>query len=139
MGFLSSCNWYLREPLMLPQGSQVPYGVAWGSAGVLLTHCRGIGPHLMLGGGGGSRVVSRVAVEGLGSSQAAMGASGNLSRCLKEVCLLSSCIRHLRIPIESVQGKQALSRVEWEIGVLSNCGRNYRIPLQFQWGRQAFS
>ena len=35
----------LREPLMLPQGSQVSIRVARGSWGLLLSHCRANRPH----------------------------------------------------------------------------------------------
>ena len=40
----------LREPLLLPQGIQVSFRVARGSAGFLSRHCRGIGPPLTVRG-----------------------------------------------------------------------------------------
>jgi len=43
--------------------------------------------------------------------------------------LLLCCEGILRVPLESVQGNQALSRVEAELGVLLTCGRNRRVPL----------
>ena len=46
LGFLLSCDRDLREALILPQGSQVSFQVVKGSAELLLSHCRGIEPHL---------------------------------------------------------------------------------------------
>ena len=48
LGFLLSCDRDLREPLMLPQGSQASYRVARGISEFISSHCRGIGPHLVL-------------------------------------------------------------------------------------------
>ena len=45
--------------------------------------------------------------------------------------LSSCCEGKLRVPFESVQGKQVLSRVEGELGVLLTCGRNLGVPLEF--------
>ena len=47
-GLLSSCDGDLREPLLLPRGSQASIHVARGTSGFLLNHCREIGPHLEL-------------------------------------------------------------------------------------------
>ena len=47
-GVLSSCDEDLREPLLLPKGSQASFQVVRGTSGFLLSHCRGIGPHLEL-------------------------------------------------------------------------------------------
>ena len=47
-----------------------------------------------------------------------------------ESSLLLCCEGKLRIPFELLQGNQALSRVEREIGVLSTCGRILRVPLE---------
>ena len=38
----------LREPFILPQGSQASFQFVKGTSGFLLTPCRGIGPHLEL-------------------------------------------------------------------------------------------
>ena len=43
LGFLSSWEWELREPLVLPQGSQAPFQVATVTSGFLSSHCNGIG------------------------------------------------------------------------------------------------
>ena len=48
LGFLSSCDGDLRDPLMLPQESQVSIRVARGFFGFLFSQCRDIGPHLEL-------------------------------------------------------------------------------------------
>ena len=46
--------------------------------------------------------------------------------------LPSCCELILRIAFESLQGNQALSRVDGDIGVFSNCGRTPGVPLAFQ-------
>ena len=46
--FLSSCDGDLREPLLLPWGSQVSIHVARGTSGFLLSRCREIGPNFEL-------------------------------------------------------------------------------------------
>ena len=38
----------LRDPLVFPLGSQVSFRAARGSAGLLSSNCRGIGPHLKM-------------------------------------------------------------------------------------------
>ena len=42
------------------------------------------------------------------------------------------CERILGVPLKSVQGNQAISRVERELGVLSNCVRNGKVLHEFQ-------
>ena len=59
VGFLSSYDGELREPLMWPQGSPVSIRVVKGSAALLSSHGRGIGPQDWLKGG--SRGLSGVA------------------------------------------------------------------------------
>ena len=44
MGFLSSYDWEIRELLVWPQGSLVSNHFARGSAALLSSHGRGIGP-----------------------------------------------------------------------------------------------
>ena len=48
MGFLSSCDGDLRDPIVLPQESQVSVRVVRDLSGFLSSQCRGIGPHLEL-------------------------------------------------------------------------------------------
>ena len=48
LGFLSSFDGDLRDPLVLPQESQVSMRVARGLSGFLSSQCRGLGPHLEL-------------------------------------------------------------------------------------------
>ena len=50
VGFLSSYDGELREPLVWPQGSSVSIRVARGSTALLLSHGRGIGPQDVLKG-----------------------------------------------------------------------------------------
>jgi len=59
VGFLSSYDWELREPLVWPQGSPVSIRFVRGSAALLSSHGRGIGPQDSLKGE--SRGLSRVA------------------------------------------------------------------------------
>ena len=42
------------------------------------------------------------------------------------------CVGKLRVPLQLLQGNQALSRVEREISVLSTCGRILCVPLELQ-------
>ena len=46
VGFLSSCNGDLRDWLVLPQRSQVPFRVERGLSGFLSSRCPRIGPSL---------------------------------------------------------------------------------------------
>ena len=87
---------------MLPQESQTSFQVVRSMSGLLSSHCRGLGTLLKLRWESG------------------------------ESDLLSYCEGILRVPSESVQGNQALSRVEWELGVILTCGQNHRFPLEFQ-------
>ena len=48
VGFLSSYDGELREPLMWPQGSPVSIRVLGGSTALLLSHGRGTGPQDLL-------------------------------------------------------------------------------------------
>jgi len=48
LGFLSSCDRDLRDPLVLPQERQVSVRVVRGLLGFLSSQCRSIGPHLDL-------------------------------------------------------------------------------------------
>ena len=44
----------------------------------------------------------------------------------------SSCEEKLGVPVESLQGNQALSRVEGDLGDLLTCGRHLGVPLKLQ-------
>lgn len=48
LGFLSSCDGYHREPLVLHKGSQASFQVGRVNSRLLSRRCRGIGPHLTL-------------------------------------------------------------------------------------------
>ena len=48
LGFLLSYDWDLRDPLVLPQESQVSMRVERGLSGFLSCWCRVLGPHLEL-------------------------------------------------------------------------------------------
>ena len=83
---LKSCDGDLREALILPQGSQVSFHVARGSAGLLSRHCRGIGSHL-------------ICIEG--------GISWHFSSCGRKLSVFSSGESVSREPIMLPQGSQA--------------------------------
>ena len=46
--------------------------------------------------------------------------------------LPSCCELTLGVTFESLQGNQALSRMDGDIGVFSNCGTTPGVPLEFQ-------
>ena len=92
--FLLSYDGDLREPLMLPQGSQPSFQVSSVTSGNLSSLCRGIGPHLEL------------RWETQGSSPVETGISGFLStfnrgdrNCLVLRHFLSRCKWGLRPPV----------------------------------------
>ena len=89
MGFLSSRDANLKEPLLLPQGSQVSFHVARGSTGLLLNHCRGIGPHLTMRG----------------------GISWCLLSCGRKLCVFSICDSVSKEPLMLPKGSQASFQV----------------------------
>ena len=80
MGFLTRYDQELREPLMWRQGSQVSMRVARGSASLLSSHGRGIGPQDALKKD--SRGLSRFAAGNHGFSQLVPVTSGSFSRYL---------------------------------------------------------
>ena len=89
LGFLSSCDRDLRERFVLPQGSQVSFGVLRVRAGLLSSYCRRIRPHLAL-----------------------RGESHGVSRVLAgSFVLLSSCDGDCREPLVLPQGSQASFQV----------------------------
>ena len=101
LGFLSRYHGELRQPLVLPQGSQVSFQVARVSTGVLWSHGRGIRPQFTWKRD--SQAVSRAAAGSVGSlefprrperaSHVVSGKSG----------ILLSCEGPLGIPLELVQ------------------------------------
>ena len=88
LGFLSGYNGDLREPLMLPQGSQPSFQVANVTLGYLSSSCRGIRLHLEL------------RQETQGSSPVATEISGILSSFNRESGLISCGSMELRFPLE---------------------------------------
>ena len=120
-GFISSCDGDLKEPLVLPQGSQTSFQVARGNLGFLLSCCKGI------------RSQIKLRQETRDSSRVAMGISWFLSRC----------DGNLRDPLRLAQGSQASFRIvrgtstqvgSGESGLLLNCERHHRIPLEWLQG-----
>ena len=167
-GFFSTCNWDLREPLMLPQGNH------------LLSGCQ---EHL--------RIPLMVLQGYRASSRAEVEISGFLSSCYRDLrfpvdfqqgpqdsspfeawnsAFLSSCKSGVRPPIEfrwgawpftrgattesdlplccegilgvsleSVQGNQALFGTEGDLSVLLIFSRNGRVPLKSNQGNWSSS
>ena len=119
MGCLTRCDRELRFPLMWRQGSQVSMHVAKGSASLLSSHGRGLGPQDALKKD--SRCLSWVAAGNL--------VSPDFFRGLRELP---------RVPQRSENrfGVGGTSRdstgfVAMEEGLISSGGRNLRLPLQF--------
>jgi len=83
VGFLSSYDEELREPLVWPQGSPVSIRVVRGSTALLSSHGRGIGPQESLKGE--YRGLSRVESGNPGFPQLVTVTSGSFSWCLWEV------------------------------------------------------
>ena len=100
----------LREPLLLPRGSQVSVQVARASTGVLWSHGRGIRPQFAWKGE--SQGVSRVAAGSAGSLELPQGSEGASHVVSEKSGILSSCEGPLGIPLELVQAARASSRIE---------------------------
>ena len=110
LGFLSSYPGELREPLVVPQRSQVSIRVGRGSAGLLWSHGRGIRPQFAWKRE--SQRISRVAAGRLGSLELQWGPEGASHPVSGKSGILSSCEGPLEIPVKLMQGMRASSRVE---------------------------
>ena len=102
MGFLSRYHGKLREPLVLPQESQVSIRVARASPGVFLNHGRVIRPHFTWKGE--SPCVPRVAAGSVGSLELPRGRDGASHVVSWKSGILLSFQGPLGIPLELVQG-----------------------------------
>ena len=80
VGFLTRYDGEIREPLVWRQGNQVSMRVVRGSAALLLSHGRGIGPQEVLKKE--SRGLSRVVAGNPGFPQLVLVTSGSISGCL---------------------------------------------------------
>ena len=107
LGFLSRYHGELREPLVLPQASQVSVRVARVSPDVLWGHGRVIKPHFAWKGE--SPCVSRVAARSVGSPELPRGPEGASHVVSGKSGIRSSCEGSLGIPLELVQGTSASS------------------------------
>ena len=130
--FLSRYHGELREPLVLPQGSQVSIRVARASAGVLWSHIRGIRPQFAWKGE--SQGVSRVAARSVDSLELPRGPEGASHVVSGKSGILSNCEGPLGIPLELVRATRASSRVEvGNSGFLSSSDRDLGVR-RFPWG-----
>ena len=102
LGFLSRYHGELREPLMLPQGSQVSIRVLRWSAGLLWSHDRGM--RSQFAWKSESQGVSRGAAGSLGSLELPRGPEGASHLVSEKLELFWSCEGPLGIPLELVQG-----------------------------------
>ena len=122
VGFSSSYDGELREPLVWPQGSPVSIRVERGSLALLWIHCRGIQPQGTLKGE--SRGLSRVAAGNPGLPRRVTMTSGSFSGCLWKVRHIVELEGRLWTPLGLVQRKRASSRVEvGKTGLFMTCGR----------------
>ena len=136
--FLSRYHEELREPLVLPQGSQVSIQVARASAGVLWSHGRGIRPQFAWKGE--SQGVSLVAAGSVGSLELPRGPEGASHVVSGKSGILLSYEGCLGIPLESVEATRASSRVEvGNSGFLSSSDRDLRVPMEIPLGSQTSS
>ena len=118
---------------MWPQGSPLSIRVARGSAVLLSSHGRGIGPQDALKGQ--SRGLSRVAAGYPVFPRLVTVTSGSFSVCLWEVGILSSREGPLGSPLGLVQWKRASSRVEaGTSGFLSCSDMGLRLCNRFKQG-----
>ena len=114
LGFLCRYHREIREPLMLPQGSQVSIRVASESAGVLWIHSRGIMPQFPWKG------------ESQGVSLVAAGSVGSLL-----------CHGDLRDPLMLFLGSQESFQVVRGLsGFLSSWCRGQGPHLELKWEPQ---
>ena len=133
--FLSRYQGELREPLVLPQGSQVSIRVASASAGILWSHGRGIRPQFAWKGE--SQGISLVAAGILGSLQLPQGREGDSHVVSGKSGILSSCEGPLGIPLELVQATGTAHRVEaGNSGFLSSSDRDIGVPMEIPLGNQ---
>ena len=130
MGFLSSNNGELREPLVWPQGCSVSIRVGRGSTALLPSHGRVIRPQDALKGE--YRVLSVVAAGNSGFPRHVTVTSGSFSGCLWEVRNIVELKGPLGTPMESVQRKRASSRVEaGKTGLFFNVAGNSAFLLSW--------
>ena len=138
LGNLSRYHWELRQPLVLPQGSQVSIQVARASSGVIWSHGREIRPQFSWKGE--SQGVSRIASGSVGFLKLPWGPEGASHVVSGKSGILSSCDWPLEIPLTLVQATRASSRVETgNSGFLSSSDREFRVPMGIPLGRQTSS
>ena len=132
MGFLSSIDGELREPLVWPQGGSVSFCIARGSTAVLSSGGRGIGPQDAMKRE--YRSLSGVAAGNPVFPQYVTVTSGSFSGCLWQVRNVGELEGPLGTPLGSLQRKRASSRVEvGKSGLFLTCGRKLIVPLELGW------
>ena len=135
LGFLSRYHGELREPLVLPQASQVSIRVARASPEVLWSHGRVIKPHFAWKGE--SPCVSRVAARSVGSPELPWGPEGGIHVVSGKSGIHLSCEGSLGIPLELVQGTSSSSRFEaGNSGFPSSSDKDLGLPMESPLGSQ---
>ena len=135
---LSRYHGELREPLVLPQGSQVSIHLLKVNARVFWSHGRGIRPQFAWKGE--SQGVSRVAAGSVGSLELPQGPEGASHVVSGKSGILSSCEGPLGIPLKLVRVTRASSRVEaGNSGFLSSSDRDLGVPMEIPLGSQTSS
>ena len=138
LGFLSRYHGELREPLVLPQGSQVSIRVGKVSARVLWSHGRGIRPQFTWKVE--SQGVSQVAAGSVGSLELPWGPEGASHVVFGKSGILSCCEGPLGIPLKLVRVTRASSRIEvGNSGFLSSSDRDLGVPTDIPLGSQMSS
>ena len=135
VGFLSSYDVELREPLLWSMGSPVSIQVARGSTALLSSNSRGIGPQDSLKGE--SPGLSRGVAGNPGIPGLMMVTSVSFSGCLWEVRNTVYWDGPLGTPLGLVLRKRAPSQVEVETSGLLSCSfMGLRLCILFQTGSQ---
>ena len=127
MGFLTKYDGELRKPPWWSQGSQVSMGVASGSASLLSSHGRGIGPQDALKKD--SRGLSQVVAGNPGFPRLVPVTSRIFSGSYEKTGILWSWEGTLGTPLGLVQWKRASSQVQAGTSVfLSISDSDPRVP-----------
>ena len=144
-GFLSSCKGHLRIPLESQQRNRVSSHVEVGNSVLLSSWDRDL--RVLIEFQWESHALSCVKAWNSAFLLSFKRALRPFVELRRGTCALSRgttwesdlplcCEGILSIPFPSLQGNQALSRVEGELGLLLTCGGKLGVPLKLQWGSE---